>query len=105
MAKAQRRQFSTEKKVALLRRHLIDGVPVSQLCEEEAIQPSVFYHWQHLLFENASRVFDRPGGSPQQQAKSEERVAFLEKRLARKDEVIAEVTEEFVKLKKALGEP
>lgn len=103
MAKAQRRQFSTEQKVALLRRHLIDGVPVSQVCEEAAIQPSVFYHWQQLLFENASRVFERP--QPAQKPKVDERVAFLEKRLARKDEVIAEISEEFVKLKKALGEP
>jgi transposase-like protein len=104
MPKAQRRQFSTEQKVALLRRHLIDGVPVSQLCEEAAIQPSLFYHWQQLLFENASRAFERPQPSTQK-PKVDERVAFLEKRLARKDEVIAEISEEFVKLKKVLGEP
>jgi len=104
MAKAQRRQFSTDQKVALLRRHLIDKVPVSQLCEEAKIQPSVFYHWQQLLFENASRALERPQPVAQK-PKADERVAVLEKRLARKDEVIAEISEEYVKLKKALGGP
>lgn len=104
MAKPERRQYSTEQKVALIRRHLIDGVPVSKICEEAKIQPSVYYQWQQLLFENASRAFERPQPSAQR-SKAEERVAHLEKRLARKDEVIAEISEEYVKLKKALGEP
>lgn len=104
MSQSERRFYSTEQKVALIRRHLIDGVPVSKLCEEANIQPSVYYQWQQLLFENASRAFERPQ-SPAQKSKAEERVAHLEKRLARKDEVIAEISEEYVKLKKALGEP
>ena len=34
MVKKSRRQFTTEQKVAILRRHLIDKVSVSDLCEE-----------------------------------------------------------------------
>jgi transposase len=97
------RQFTTEQKVTLLRRHLIDLVPVSKLCEEVKIQPGVFYHWQKVLFDNASRAFER-AEDPRKTTKLEQKVSGLEARLARKDEVIAEVLEEYVKLKKELGE-
>jgi len=103
MAKVHRRQFTTEQKIALLRRHLIEGVAVSKLCEEEKIQPSVFYHWQQLLFDNASRAFERPQDTGKT-VKLEQKISSLEKRLSRKDEVIAEISEEYVKLKKELGE-
>ena len=33
----QRRHFSPEQKVALLREHLIDKVPVSDICERNGI--------------------------------------------------------------------
>lgn len=97
------RQFSTEQKVALLRRHLIDQIPVSKLCEEAKIQPGVFYHWQKVLFDNAPRAFER-SEDPRRTTKLEQKISGLEARLARKDEVIAEISEEYVKLKKELGE-
>ena len=40
---SSRRRFTTEQKVAMLRRHLVDKVPVSDLCDEYRIQPSLFY--------------------------------------------------------------
>ena len=46
MPKKKRRSFTAEQKAAILRRHHIDKVPVSQLCEEAGLQPSVFYYWQ-----------------------------------------------------------
>jgi transposase-like protein len=42
---AKRRKYTTEQKVAILRRHLVDKVPISQLCEEYKLQPSVLYQW------------------------------------------------------------
>ena len=45
MTKSKRRHRSAEEKARLLRRHLIDKVPVSTICEEEELQPSVFYQW------------------------------------------------------------
>jgi len=52
-----RRHFTTEQKVTLLKRHLVDKVPVSDLCNEEELQPSVFYQWQRQLFENLTAAF------------------------------------------------
>ena len=48
----ERRHFTPEEKVAILRRHLVDKVPVSELCEE--LRPTVFYRWQKELFENGA---------------------------------------------------
>ena len=107
MPKRSRRHFTTEQKTALLKRHLVDKVPVSQICEENELQPSVFYHWQRQLFENAPAVFDVPKGTraPSREKQLEERVAQLEAKLAKKDGVIAEISAEYVQLKKELGEP
>jgi transposase len=49
----ERKHFTPEEKVAILRRLLVDRVPVSELCEELGLRPTVFYRWQKELFEDA----------------------------------------------------
>ncbi len=56
MSRRQRRKFSLYEKAAILRRHLSDKVPVSDLCEEYKLQPSVFYQWQRQLLDHAARA-------------------------------------------------
>ena len=105
-AKRSRRQFSTEQKVAILRRHLVDKVPVSDLCDEYQLQPSVLYQWQRHLFENMVGAFGTAGtGASQREKQLAQKVEHLEAKLARKDSVIAEISAEYVQLKKELGEP
>lgn len=48
------KHYTAEEKVAILRRHLIDHVPVSQLCDAYHLQPTVFYRWQKQFFENGA---------------------------------------------------
>ena len=50
----ERKHYTGEEKVAILRRHLLDKVPVSDLCDELGLQPTVFYRWQKEFFENAA---------------------------------------------------
>jgi transposase-like protein len=38
----ERKHYTAEEKVAILRRHLFDKVPISDLCEEHGLQPTVF---------------------------------------------------------------
>ena len=106
-AKRSRRQFSTEQKVAILRRHLVDKVPVSDLCDEYKLQPSVLYQWQRHLFENMAGAFEEAAGTGASQREKllAQKVETLEAKLARKDSVIAEISAEYVQLKKELGEP
>ena len=102
-----RRKFTTDQKAALLKRHIADGVPVSDLCDEVGIQPSMFYRWQQKLLKNAFLALETPKGRPpvKREKKLAAKVEALEAKLAQKNEVIAEISEEFVRVKKELGEP
>ena len=99
------RKFTTEQKVAILRRHLADKVPVSTLCEEYKLQPSVFYGWQKQALENLAGAFELAGANTALSVAKDRKIEALEARLVKKDGVIAWVAEEHAKLKKSLGEP
>jgi len=101
--KTTRRQYSPEQKVAILREHFLEKKPISEICQTHGINPSVFYRWQKTFFENGPAAFQREVSS--EQRKLEKKVENLQKKLDHKDRVIAAVTEEFVKAKKANGEP
>lgn len=103
MARRKRRtNFTAQQKVAILRRHLLENVAVSDLCDRHEIQPSQFYTWQKQFFEQGARAFEgeRNGG----ERKLQRRMEALEAKIRQKDEVIAEVTQELVRTKKGLGE-
>src|SRR6266702_2585731 len=53
----ERKHYTAEEKVAILRRHLLDKVPVSDLCEELGLRPTVFCRWQKEFFENGCAAF------------------------------------------------
>jgi len=104
----QRRHLTGQEKVAILRRHLVEKVPVSDLCEKHGIHPTLFYRWQKDWFEQGAVVFDAPRGRNGSAKRTEDaatrRIAALEDKLRRKDEVLSELMEEHVALKKSLGE-
>ena len=110
MGKDQRRHFTSQEKVAILRRHLVEKVPVSELCEEHGLHPTVFYRWQKDFFEQGAVVFDAPksrsrnGAAKRCEDAAAKRITALEEKLRRKDEVLGELMEEHVALKKSLGE-
>lgn len=104
MPGARRANFTAAEKVAIVREALLERKPVSEVCERYRIQPSQFYQWQKQLFEGAAAAFEpKKPGKPAGPSPVERRVAHLEQRLAVKNEVIAELTEENVRLKKVDG--
>jgi transposase len=100
--KKRRKHYTPEEKVAILRRHLVEGVPISDLCDESGLQPTVFYRWQKEFFENGAAAFQQRGRNNHQP--EQERIAYLEKKVQTKDEVLAELMAEHVALKKRVGE-
>lgn len=106
MAKKKYNKFSPEEKVRLLRLHLIEKEPVSDICDRHGINPNVFYNWQKLFFENGAAAFAQSGNSRKDShAKRLERQNdLLKAKLSSKDEVIAEIMASHVQLKKSLGE-
>ena len=97
-----RKNYTPLEKVAILRRHLIDRVPVSDLCDEHQLSPTLFYLWQKQFFENGPAAFARKNGVPDSQHLRT--IAALREKLQRKNEVVAELMEEQIHLKKARGE-
>jgi transposase-like protein len=93
----ERKHHTPEEKVAILRRHLIDRVAVSTLGDECQLHPTVFYRWLKQFFENGAAAFVGPAPRADKQVEArEQRIAFLETKLKKEDEVLAELMEEHV---------
>jgi transposase len=98
----ERRHWSAEEKTKLLRRHLIEKVPISKICEEARLSPSLFHRWQEQLFLNAALALgDRRAP---ERSHDQQRIEKLEQKIQQKNEVLAELMTEHVALKKELGE-
>jgi len=99
--KKQRKDYTAEEKVAILRRHFLEKVPILDLCEEHGLHPTMFYRWQKDFFENGAAAWQQKN-RPNHQAE-QERIEYLAKKIQRKDEVLAELMVEHVALKRVLG--
>ena len=101
-----RRAFTPEEKVAILRRHLLEKTPVSDLCDQFQILPTQFYQWQKQFFEQGGAAFRLSAPAEKRLlAEKDQQIAALQSKLQRKHEVLSELMEEHVQLKKELGEP
>jgi len=102
----KRKKFPPEEKVRLLRLHLVEKEPVSDICDRHGLNPNVFYRWQKQFFENGTAAFAQSAnGRKDSRSKTlENKISKLQAKLANKDEVIAEIMASHVRLKKSLGE-
>jgi transposase len=99
-----RRHFAGTEKVAILKRHLIDKVPISDLCDELGLYPNQVYGWLKEFFENGHAAFDNGRKSKADEDGKERKIEQLEAKLQRRDSVLAELMEAHTLLKKELGE-
>ena len=97
-----RKNYTPEEKVAILRRHLIEKESVSDICDRYQLQPTVFHRWLKEFFENGAAAFESHKPNKKQD-RQQQRIQKLEEKLKRKDEVLAELMEEYVIVKKSLG--
>jgi len=102
MSKKIRKRFTAQEKVAILRLHFLERTPISDLCDQHGIHPTMFHRWQKEFFANAAAAFE-PRSRRAADA-NERRIALLELKLQRKHEVLSELMDEHIKLKKELGE-
>jgi transposase len=101
---SERRHLSPQEKVAALKRHLLENVPVSTICDQLGIAPTLFYRWQKELFENCHVVFENGRKAKAADDGKDTKIQQLEAKLTRKNEVMAELMEAHTELKKSLGE-
>ncbi len=103
--KKPRRRFGTDQKAIILKRYLVEKVPISDLCDQYGIKPNQIYAWQKILFDHAETAFQKAAVRAARKASAqEEKIARLENKLQQKHEVISELMEENVRAKKANGE-
>jgi len=98
----KRNNYTPEEKVRILKEHLVNGVPVSELCDQHHLQPTVFYRWQRQLFEQGAAAFQSSPNRETNQLK--QKIGKLEEKVTRKNEVLGELMEAHIALKKSLGE-
>ena len=96
----KRQRLTPEAKVSILREHLENHISVADICEKYRIHPNQLYQWKKAFFENAVELFA--------QKKSRNHLdkdrAHFEARLRERNEIIAELLQENLKLKKLSGE-
>ena len=97
----KRNYYTSEQKVTILKRHLVEKEEVSLICEELHLHPTVFYEWQRKFFENGVKAFESE--EKQETKKQQEKIELLEAKLKRKDTALAELVEELIAEKKRFG--
>ena len=101
---SETRHLNPQEKIAALKRHLLEGVPVSTICDELGIAPTLFYRWQKELFENGHSLFENGRAAKAVDNAKDEKIQKLEAKLQKKNEVMAELMEALTEEKKRNGE-
>lgn len=92
MPRHPHRRFSDVQKTKAVLAHVQDGVPVSQVCENQGIHPIQFFEWRKQDFSSLPYVFSRDVIREERSHQRED--DNLKSKLSQKDEVIAELLTE-----------
>ena len=98
----KRKYYTAEEKTAILKQHLINKIPVSDLCDEHDFHPTLFYRWQKTVFEGMASLLESRKDSEVSTLRKQNEA--LQSKLANKDTVIAQIMEDYVAVKKSLGD-
>src|SRR5260370_12325171 len=101
---SERRHLMPQDKIAALKRHLLEGVPVSTLCDQLGIAPTLFYRWQKELFENGHTLFANGRKAKAVEDAKDEKIQKLKAKLTPKNEAIAKLMEAHTQLTHNLAE-
>jgi len=97
----KRRRFQPKEKVAILKRHLMNGEKVSDICDDIRIAPVLFYRWQKEFFDHGFKAFERD--TTKHIKRVEDRMSTLQGELTQKNAVISELVQSYIAEKKRNG--
>ena len=100
--KSDRRVFTPEQKVKVVKEALTTDLGVSGVCRKYGVSSALFYTWQEKFFEGALEGLRRSKNGPS--SAEQRKIENQTKELERMKDVIAEITAENVAFKKSLGE-
>jgi transposase-like protein len=96
---SQRKRYTAEEKVKILRALQEEGKPISQIAEEYGIPPNNIFKWRKQHLEMGVQGFKTTRKDISSKAK-DRKIAVLEDTVKHKDEIIAELAQELLALKK-----
>ena len=95
----RRKRYTSEEKIKILREVLEDGKSISSVAEVYGVHPNQIMNWRKQLFEGGQQVFQIKRTDISEKAIEKQTKAFEDK-LRHKDNVIAELAQELLELKK-----
>lgn len=99
----ERKHYSPEQKVIIVRELLENNIPISQLAEKYQVHVNDIYNWKKRLFEGAKDIFQsKPGNSQKQVSAEQKKIEKLESKLKDRDEAIAMLLKENIDIKKSI---
>ncbi len=99
----QRRHFAGTEKVAILKRHLLEKVPIRPVRDEFDIYPNQLYGWLKEFFENGHAAFDNGRKSKAVEEAKDKKIEKLEAKRKDSVSVLAELMERRAAKKKSWG--
>jgi transposase len=98
----QRKHYTAEQKVIILRELLENNVPISQLAEKYEVRPNDIYNWKKKLFESATDIFTQKSSIPKQTSAEHKKIEKLQEKLKDRDEAISYLIRENIEIKKSI---
>jgi len=95
----KRKRYTAEEKIKILREVLEEGKSISQVADHYGLHPNNIFKWRKQLFDDGVQTFQIKRSDISGKAE-ERKITALEEKLKQKDEVIAELAEELLGLKK-----
>ena len=103
MSKQSPRRWSAQQKLAILEEARQGDLQVSEVCRKHQIAPGVFYEWERRMRQGALSSLEARRTQPTRMAKMPQRTpAEADAEIARLNEVISELVQENLRIKKGL---
>jgi len=99
----QRKHYTAEQKMKILRELLENNVPISQLCKRYEVRPNIIYNWKKKLFESAVDIFAQNSSTYKQTTSEQKKVEKLQAKLRDRDEAISYLIRENISIKKSIA--
>jgi len=96
---SSRKRYTAEEKIKILRELQEEGKSISHVAEEHGIHPNNIFKWRKQHLEMGVHGFQTTRSDISAKAK-DRKIAALENKVKVKDEVIAELAQELLELKK-----
>ncbi len=100
----EKKRYTSEEKLTILREHLEKNVSISKLAERHKANPDAIYKWRRQFFENAYDYFDTKEKKVEEKKlkAAEERIKELESTLSVRESLISDLVADTFAMKKKL---